>query len=79
MLARYIKGEDISTEDFDDLCDLINKHPDHVKRIGTEILRIYRDTTKHGPNCFWIEGKDRTKAKDDCSIKNALMQQEIPK
>lgn len=66
MLARYSRGEDVIGEDFDDLLSLLEKHPRSKEKIGSGIKRIFRDKTKHGASCFWIERNDGTK--DDFSF-----------
>lgn len=70
MLYSYSDGQDVGSKDFEDLCDLIEKHPRSKEKFGSGIKRIFRGKTKHGANCFWIERIDGTK--EDFSYRKCI-------
>lgn len=61
IFSRYADGQEVGSEDFENLLKLIKKHPRSEEKIGSGIKRIFRDKTKHGASCFWIERMDGTK------------------
>lgn len=61
IFSRYSDGQDVGSKDFEELCELIEKHPNSVGKVGNGIQRIFRGKTKHGASCFWIERMDGTK------------------
>ena len=61
IFHRYSDRQNIEGKDYNDLLTLVKKHPNSKDKIGSGIRRIYRDKTKHGASCFWIERTDGTK------------------
>jgi hypothetical protein len=66
IFSRYPDGQDVGGKDFDELNKLIEKHHIGEEKIGCGIKRIFRDKTKYGANCFWIERIDGTKEDFSC-------------
>ncbi len=58
MLNRHRKNASIDGEDHLSLLDLIERHPEAVQKIGSEIKRFYKAPTELGTSCFWIERTD---------------------
>jgi hypothetical protein len=68
IFSSYSDGQDVGSKDFEELCKLIEKHPNSVGKVGNGIKRIFRGKTQHGASCFWIERMDGTKV-DFSSLK----------
>lgn len=58
MLARYRNGETINEQDSQFLRNLLPRHPEAGQKIGCGVKRFFRDRTKEGTNCFWLERQD---------------------
>lgn len=58
MLARYADNQTIGDEDSEDLCGLIERHPEAHQKIGCGIRRFFKDRTDKGTSCFWLERED---------------------
>ena len=70
MLNRYNLGEDVCSEDFLHLNELLLRHPEFTSKIrhGASSIRVQYDGYRH--RCFWIIGEQGQEV--DFSIKTCI-------
>jgi len=61
VLYKYSIGEYLKGQDFDNLLDLLKKHPRSVQKIGVGIKGLLVDSDGYGGRCFYLIRQDGTK------------------
>jgi hypothetical protein len=61
ILYKYSIGEYLKGQDFDNLLDLLKKHPRSVQKIGVGIKGLLVDSDGYGGRCFYLIRQDGTK------------------
>lgn len=69
VLRQYPAGSTLSPEHFDEIQDMVRRHPESERKLGAGLLRIEvrRDTSGMGSQCFWLIRKDGTE--EDVGVK----------
>ena len=61
ILNGYLPGDSLSETDFSDILDLLTRHPEHEKKIGSGVSHIKVVQNPEYPSrCFWIFRDDGT-------------------
>ena len=63
LLYKYSIGEYLKGQDFNNLLDLLKKHPRAVQKIGVGIKGLLIDRDGYGGRCFYLMRQDGTKEK----------------
>jgi hypothetical protein len=71
MLNRYNLGEDVCSEDFLHLNELLLRHPEFTTKIRHGVSSIRVQSDGYGRRCFWIIG-EREGQEVDFSIKTCI-------